>query len=84
VKPVRLSKHAQGYLASRGFTLAEVEEAIRTSPWQPAELGKQEYPSRSCARWCRRSRRRHSREARHEVREMKAKELVTADCIEPS
>jgi hypothetical protein len=42
VKPVRLSKHAQGYLASRGFTLAEVEEAIRTSPWQPAKLGKQE------------------------------------------
>lgn len=42
MKPIRLSKHAQGYIASRGFTLAEVADAIRTSPWQPAELGKLE------------------------------------------
>lgn len=42
MKPIRLSKHAQGYLASRGFTHAEVKEAIRTRPWQPAELGKRE------------------------------------------
>ena len=42
MKPIRLSKHALGYIVKRGFTVAEVEEAIRTSPWQPAELGKQE------------------------------------------
>jgi hypothetical protein len=29
-------------MVTRGFTLAEVEEAIRTSPWTPAELGRQE------------------------------------------
>ncbi len=38
MKPVRLSKHAQDYTTSRGFTAAEVEEAIRTSPWGAAEL----------------------------------------------
>jgi hypothetical protein len=27
-------------MSKRGFTLAEVEEAIRTMPWQPAELGR--------------------------------------------
>mgnify|MGYP003338060623 CR=1 FL=1 len=42
MKPIRLSKHAQGYFASRGFTAAEVEEAIRSCPWSPAELGKLE------------------------------------------
>ena len=42
MKPVRLSKHAQGYIATRGFTAAEVADAIRTCPWQPAELGKLE------------------------------------------
>ena len=42
MKPVRLSAHARGYLRTRGFTAAEVEEAIRTSPWQPAELGRLE------------------------------------------
>lgn len=26
----------------RGFTIAEVEEAIRTAPWRPAELGRLE------------------------------------------
>ena len=30
MKPIRFSKHALGYTASRGFTVAEVEEAIRT------------------------------------------------------
>ena len=25
-------------MSKRGFTIAEVEEAIRTMPWQPAEL----------------------------------------------
>lgn len=40
MKPIRFSKHASGYTASRGFTVAEVEDAIRTSPWGAAELGR--------------------------------------------
>lgn len=36
MKPIRLSVHAQGYLARRGFTATEVEEAIRTAPWEPS------------------------------------------------
>ena len=40
MKPIRLTKHAGGYLGSRGFTVAEVAEAIRTSAWSPAELGR--------------------------------------------
>ena len=40
MKPIRLSKHALGYTASRGFTAAEVEEAIRTCAWGAAELGR--------------------------------------------
>lgn len=40
MKPIRLTKHAAGYLASRGFSAAEVEAAIRTCPWGPAELGR--------------------------------------------
>jgi hypothetical protein len=39
-KPIRLSAHARGYLARRGFTQAEVEETIRTSPWTPARFGR--------------------------------------------
>ena len=42
MKPIRLSKHASRYMSRRGFTLAEVEEAIRTTSWQPAELGRLE------------------------------------------
>jgi len=42
VKRIRLSNHALRYMARRGFTLAEVKEAIRTRPWQPAELGRLE------------------------------------------
>jgi hypothetical protein len=41
-KPIRLSNHARGYLVRRGFTEAEIHEAIRTSPWQPAQRGRQE------------------------------------------
>ena len=40
MKPIRLSKHASGYIVSRGFTVAEVEEAIRTCPWAATELGR--------------------------------------------
>lgn len=42
MKPIRLSDHARGYMARQGFTIAEVEEAIRTAPWGPAELGRLE------------------------------------------
>ena len=41
-KPIRLSAHARGYISRRGFTEAEVEDAIRTSPWRPAHLGRLE------------------------------------------
>jgi hypothetical protein len=40
MKPIRLSSHARGYINQRGFTVAEAEDAIHTSPWQPAELGR--------------------------------------------
>jgi hypothetical protein len=40
MKPIRLSGHAREQLAFRGVTEAEVVEAIHTSPWQPAELGR--------------------------------------------
>ncbi len=40
MKPIRFSKHALGYATSRGFTVAEVEETIRTCPWSAAELGR--------------------------------------------
>ena len=40
MKPIRLSAHARGYLARRGFTVAEVEAAIRTCPWESAEFGR--------------------------------------------
>ena len=41
-KPIRLSGHARDQLAFRGGTAQEVAEAIRTEPWQPAELGRLE------------------------------------------
>jgi hypothetical protein len=40
MKPIRLSAHALGYLSRRGFTVAEVEEAIRTGRREQAELGR--------------------------------------------
>lgn len=40
MKPIRLSGHALGYVARRGFSVAEVEETIHTSAWEPAELGR--------------------------------------------
>jgi hypothetical protein len=42
MKPIRLTKHAKGYLARRGFTIEEIEKAIRESEWYPAELGRLE------------------------------------------
>jgi hypothetical protein len=40
LKPIRLSNHALGYTAKRGFTIAEVEAVIRTCAWGAAELGR--------------------------------------------
>ena len=40
MKPIRLSDHAQEQLLFRGGSAAEVSEAIRTSRWEPAELGR--------------------------------------------
>jgi hypothetical protein len=37
---IGFSKHALGYTAKRGFTIGEVEAAIRTCPWGAAELGR--------------------------------------------
>ena len=41
-KPIRLSNHARGYLARRGFTETEVGEAIRLSQWRPTPQGRWE------------------------------------------
>ena len=40
MKPVRMSRHAISYMTSRGFTQAEVEQAIRTEPWEAGDLGR--------------------------------------------
>jgi hypothetical protein len=42
MKRIRFSKHALSYITTRGFTMAEAEETIRTCPWGPAELGRQD------------------------------------------
>jgi hypothetical protein len=42
MKPIRLSRHAHQQLQFRGAFAWEVEETIRTSPWEPAELGRLE------------------------------------------
>lgn len=34
MKPIRLSKHAYGYTLRRGFSVDEVQEAIRKSTWK--------------------------------------------------
>jgi uncharacterized protein YuzE len=44
MKPIRLSAHALGYLGRRGFTFAEVEEAIHNREWEPGERGRLECP----------------------------------------
>lgn len=41
-KPIRLSAHALSYTTRRGFTVPEVEDSIRSSTWQPADLGRLE------------------------------------------
>jgi len=42
MKPIRLSAHAREYIDRRGFTQAEVEDAIRSSAWKPAAQGRLE------------------------------------------
>jgi hypothetical protein len=42
MKPIRLTKHAAGYLDMRGFTAEEVELAIRQNNWIPAARGRLE------------------------------------------
>jgi len=42
MKPIRLSEHARAQLRFRGGFGSEVEEAIRTSAWEPAERGRLE------------------------------------------
>ena len=42
MKPIRLSDHARAQLRFRGGFAWEVTEAIRTSPWEPAERGRRE------------------------------------------
>ncbi len=42
MKPIRISAHAGRYSPKRGFTISEVEEAIRTTAWSAAELGRLE------------------------------------------
>jgi hypothetical protein len=39
-KPIRFSAHALSYRVRRGFTEAEVVEAIQSSKWEPAEMGR--------------------------------------------
>jgi hypothetical protein len=39
-KPINFSRHAAQRMLQRGAMLAEVEEVIRTTPWQPAQRGK--------------------------------------------
>jgi hypothetical protein len=41
-KPIRLSNHARGYLARRGFTETEVEQVIRTAGWRRTRGGRWE------------------------------------------
>ena len=40
MKPIRLSAHALGYAAKRGFTVEEVEETIRGESWEQTERGR--------------------------------------------
>jgi len=42
MKPIRLSAHATESIKYRGVTEDEVKEAINSSDWSPAELGRSE------------------------------------------
>ena len=40
MKTIRFSRHALDQMRLRGATQEEVEEAIESTPWQPAKRGK--------------------------------------------
>ncbi len=40
-KRIAISTHAAQRMMQRGATVAEVEDAVRTGTWRPAERGKQ-------------------------------------------
>lgn len=42
MKPIRLSHHARENAKFRGAAETEIKDAIRTTSWQPAELGRLE------------------------------------------
>ncbi|TAL67495.1 MAG: hypothetical protein EPN82_14555 [Bacteroidetes bacterium] len=42
MKPIKFSIHALSYKVKRCFTESEVEDTIRNSEWQDAELGRLE------------------------------------------
>lgn len=42
MKPIRLSRHAQSYFETRGFTEEEVLYSIQNSKWEIGEYGKLE------------------------------------------
>ncbi len=42
MKPIRLSRHAYENMHYRGATVQEIEDAIQTAPWEPAEMGRLE------------------------------------------
>ena len=42
MKRIRLLPHALSRVRRRGFTLAQVEEAIRSTAWKPAEQNRTE------------------------------------------
>ena len=42
MKAIRLSAHALSYITKRGSTVREVQDAISSSQWEPAELGRLE------------------------------------------
>lgn len=42
MKPIRLSKHAQSYFETRGFSEEEVVKSIQSSEWLIGDLGKLE------------------------------------------
>jgi len=49
VKPIRLSAHALGYMAIRGFTVTDVEDTIRTCKWTAADKGNRKECSKDFA-----------------------------------
>ena len=57
-KPIVISTHAADCMRQRGATQAEVESAVRSAAWQPAQRGKWH------AKFRRGARSQHNRETR--------------------